>query len=203
MKTPEYNVDQLYKGNVTVYTEANPNPNSMKFMLNFMLIRDGGSYDFPDKESASESPLALAIYDNFSFVQRVFFMSNFITLTKDEATEWMDVIPKLKTFIKGYIEDENPVFNPKEAAVETSQEEDSEVIMKIKAVLEEYVKPAVESDGGAISFGEFQEESGQLKVLLQGSCSGCPSSTITLKNGIENLMTRMVPEVKEVVSEGI
>lgn len=202
MSDIKYNKEELYNiPLITIYTESNPNPNSMKFMLNFMLIKDGGSIDFPDVDSAKTSPLAQELF-GFDFVKRVFYMNNFVTITKDESVEWIDVVPQLKGFIKQYFEDKKPLFTEDQAEtiVETT---DSEVIAKIKGILDEYIKPAVEMDGGAIQFDSFDEESGNLKVLLQGSCSGCPSSTITLKQGIQNLMQRMVPQVKEVVAEGV
>lgn len=203
MSDVKYNKEELYNiPVVTIYTESNPNPNSMKFMLNFVLIKDGGSIDFPDVESAKNSLLAQELF-GFTYVKRVFYMANFITLTKDDSVEWIDVVPELKGHIKKYFEDKKPLFdeNQSDTIVETNN--DTPVIAKIKGVLEEYIKPAVEMDGGAIQFDSFDEESGLLKVLLQGSCSGCPSSTITLKQGIQNLMQRMVPQVKEVVAEGV
>lgn len=204
MSEVKYNQDQLYANKVTIYTEANPNPNSMKFMLNFMLVPDGENFDFPDTESTKEaSPLAEALFD-FPYVQRVFFMNNFITITKSEDKDWVEVIPELRPFIKDYLEAKKPVFTENKID-ELKKEEttDSEAIAKIKGILDEYIKPAVEMDGGAIQFHSFSEDDGVLKVLLQGSCSGCPSSTITLKQGIENMMKRMVPQVKEVIAEGV
>jgi len=180
----------------------------MKFVLNFELVPDGLSFDYPSHESALEegkiSPLAADLFQ-FPFIQRVFIASNFVTVTKDEATQWEDVLRDVKAFIKIYFEEEQPVFDEstikKNTVVVSSNE--SETVQKIKAVLDQYVRPAVESDGGAISFHSFDETDGSVKVLLQGSCSGCPSATLTLKAGIENLLTRMVPEVKEVVAEGV
>ncbi|MBX2841301.1 MAG: NifU family protein [Flammeovirgaceae bacterium] len=198
----EYNKDQLYKRNLTIYTEANPNPNSMKFMLNFMILSEGENADFPDLESAKNSPLAQELFQ-FSYVTRVFYMSNFITITKDDATEWPSVIPELKEFIKKYFEAEKPIFNEDQPDTIVELNNDTEAVKKIKGVLDEYIKPAVEMDGGAIQFHSFDEQSGLLKVLLQGSCSGCPASTITLKSGIETMMKRMVPQVQEVIAEGI
>ncbi|MBC7923624.1 MAG: NifU family protein [Ferruginibacter sp.] len=188
---------------VTVYTEANPNPNSMKFVLNFTLVPEGATFDFPDAESAAQgSPLAAELFA-FNHVRRVFITANFVTVTKDEATEWPDVIPSLRSFVKAYFEAEKPVLTQQrmDAADAALNVNDSEVVRKIKSLLDEYVRPAVESDGGAINFYSFHE--GTVKVHLQGSCSGCPSSTLTLKAGIENLLKRMVPEVKEVVAEGV
>lgn len=184
---------------VSIYTESNPNPNSLKFVANFMLIQEGISRDFPSINDTQDAPLAKALFDSFPFIQRVFYMSNFITVTKDEATEWYEVKDNIQQFIKNYLEEEKPILTEeiKQTLDDELTGDDSEA--KIKGVLEEYIRPAVEMDGGAITFHSFNE--GVVKVLLQGSCSGCPSSTITLKSGIENLLKRMVPEVKEVVAE--
>lgn len=198
----------MLKRPIFIYTELSPNPNSMKFVLNFELVPDGLSFDYPSHASALEegkiSPLAADLFQ-FPFVQRVFIASNFITLTKDEQTQWEEVLRDVKAFIKIYFEEEQPVFDQstisKNTVVVSANE--SETVQKIKAVLDQYVRPAVESDGGAINFHSFDEADGKVKVLLQGSCSGCPSSTLTLKAGIENLLTRMVPGVREVVAEGV
>jgi Fe-S cluster biogenesis protein NfuA len=193
---------------VFVYTELSPNPNSMKFVLNFELVPDGLSFDYPSVEAALEpgkaSPLASDLFQ-FPHVKRVFIASNFVTLTKDDETAWEDVLRDTKQFIKIYFEENHPVFEQQTIDKNTVivDERDSDTVQKIKAALDQYVRPAVESDGGAINFHSFNEDSGVVKVLLQGSCSGCPSSTLTLKAGIENLLTRMVPNVKEVVAEGV
>lgn len=202
-QTPAYNDHERYRTRVIhVYTEANPNPNSMKFMLNFMLIKDGGSIDFPDVSAAAHSPLAKALFA-FPYVKRVFFMNNFVTVTKDEGTEWAEILQELRTFFKDYFGAEKPVFDEEQKELIVEANNDTEVIRKIKGVLDEYIRPAVEMDGGAIQFHAFDEVSGVLKVYLQGSCSGCPSSMVTLKGGIENLMRRMVPQVQLVEAEGI
>ncbi|MFN8346031.1 MAG: NifU family protein [Spirosomataceae bacterium] len=192
---------------VFIYTEASPNPNSMKFVLNFELVPEGLSFDYPDLKSTQEegksSPLAGDLFQ-FPFVQRVFLASNFLTLTKDDTTDWGDVILDTKQFLKIYFEENHPVFEQKTIERNTAVlDTDSPEVRQIKTVLEDYVRPAVESDGGAISFHSFEEATGTVKVLLQGSCSGCPSSTLTLKAGIQNLLTQMVPGVKEVVAEGV
>jgi len=196
----------MLKRNTMIYTELSPNPNSMKFVLNYELVSDGLSFDYPDmaatldKEKAS--PLASDCFQ-FPFVQRVFLASNFITITKDNETEWEEVLGDFKKFLKIYFDDENPVFA--QSAIENNtlivDANDSETVGKIKAALDQYVRPAVESDGGAINFLDFDEETGKVMVVLQGSCSGCPSATITLKDGIERLLTSMVPQVKEVVAQ--
>jgi NFU1 iron-sulfur cluster scaffold homolog, mitochondrial len=194
----------MLKPQIFIYTEATPNPNSMKFVLNFELVPESLSFDYSSQDEAlkgeKESPLAVELF-GFDFVKRVFISSNFVTLTKDEATQWENVLFELKQFFKAYFEDKKPVFAENTMKSLEVTESDSETVQKIKLVLNDYIRPAVESDGGAINFHSFEE--GVVKVLLQGSCSGCPSSTITLKNGIENLLTRMVPEVKEVVAEGV
>jgi NFU1 iron-sulfur cluster scaffold homolog, mitochondrial len=183
---------------VTVYTESNPNPNSMKFVLNFMLVPDGTSVDFPDPLSAARCPLALDLF-RFSFVKRVFIAANFVTVTKEEGMDWSEVTPILKPFIKAFFEEDKPLFL--DEISNDIKNDDPEIVKKIKGILDEYVRPAVESDGGNITFHSFNE--GVVKVHLQGSCSGCPSSTMTLKSGIERLLTSMLPEVKEVIAEGV
>lgn len=184
---------------INIYTESNPNPNSLKFVVNYMLMPEGISRDYPSKESASEAPLAMALFDKFTFVTNVFYMSNFITVTKQEETEWFEVKAEVQAYIKDFLTSGKSLIT--ETITENIDEEltgdDTET--RIKGVLEEYIKPAVEMDGGAIKLASYKE--GVVTVTLQGSCSGCPSSTITLKNGIENLLKRMVPEVKEVVAE--
>lgn len=193
---------------VMIYTELSPNPNSMKFVLNFEITPDGLSFDYPNRaETVVEgkaSPLVADIFQ-FPFVQRVFVAANFITITKDEETMWEEVLVDFKKFLKIYFEESHPVFAQQTIDKNTVivDSRDSDVIQKIKAALEEYVRPAVESDGGAINFASFNELTGQVKVHLQGACSGCPSSTVTLKQGIERLLTTMIPEVKEVVAEGV
>ncbi|WP_460634759.1 NifU family protein [Larkinella harenae] len=192
---------------VSLYTESSPNPNSMKFVVNFPLVPEGLSFDYADASEAlitgKDSPLVVALF-GFDFVKRVFIASNFITVTKDEETEWEEVLFEVKQFIRSYFNDQKPVFAKQTIDSNTTKvEADSPTIQKIKSVLDQYIRPAVESDGGAISFHSFDDESGTVKVLLQGSCSGCPSSTLTLKAGIENLLTRLVPDVKQVEAEGV
>ncbi|MDX2046840.1 MAG: NifU family protein, partial [Chitinophagaceae bacterium] len=135
----------------------------------------------------------------------VFIASNFVTLTKTPDTDWEEVKPSIRQFLKDYLEEGKIVINEEEIAVlkqESSNNisaDDDDVVKRIKELLENYVKPAVEMDGGAIQFKSYNE--GTVNLMLQGSCSGCPSSMITLKSGIEQMMKRMIPEVKEVVAE--
>lgn len=181
--------------NIHIYLESNPNPNSLKFVINEILVPDGMSFDFPDVESANDAPLAKELFA-YPFVDRVFYMSNFITVTKKEDVEWLEVQEKLKNHIRSFLEAGKLILDVKAPASDDS-EADSETVKKIKNILDEYIRPAVEQDGGAITFHSFRE--GIVTVALQGSCSGCPSSTVTLKAGIENLFRRMMPEEVQAV----
>jgi len=183
---------------VNIYTESNPNPNSLKFVADFWLLEDGTA-DYANAQSAENCPLAQDLF-RFSFVKRVFITTNFITVTKADDIEWEEITPMLKALIKAYLEEDKPLFHEKIKA-DVISADDPEIVQKIKVLLEEYIRPAVESDGGAINFSSFED--GVVKVELQGSCSGCPSSTITLKAGIENLFKQMIPEVKEVIAVGV
>ena len=176
--------------NIHIYLESNPNPNSLKFVVNEMLIPEGLSFDFPDAESAENAPLAKELFA-YPFVDRVFYMSNFITVTKKEDVEWLEIQGKLKDHIKNFLESGKYIIEIHEPEAAPAGEE-TETVKKIKTILEEYIRPAVEQDGGAITFHSFQD--GIVKVRLQGSCSGCPSSMVTLKAGIENLFKRMMPD---------
>ncbi len=181
--------------NISIYLESNPNPNSLKFVVNEMLVPDGLSFDFPNRESATQAPLAQELFD-YPFVDRVFYMSNFITVTKRDDVEWVEIQHILKDHIAKFLEAGRFIMELKDANAEAAEPE-TETVKKIKSILEEYIRPAVEQDGGAITYHSFHD--GIVKVKLQGSCSGCPSSMVTLKAGIENLLTRMIPgEVKAV-----
>ena len=154
--------------------------------------------------TAPNPPLATELF-SFPFIRAVFIASNFVTLTKTAETDWEDVIPSIRQFLKDYLEEGKGVINEdeivsirKESSNEVSADDD-DVVKRIKELLENYVKPAVEMDGGAIQFRSYED--GVVNLMLQGSCSGCPSSMITLKAGIEGMMKRMIPEVKEVVAE--
>ena len=188
---------------ISIYTEMTPNPETMKFVAN-KLLYPGKSIDFPDVESANPSPLALELF-GFPFIKSVFIASNFVTLTKTSETDWNDVIPSIRQFLKEYLEELKPVINEDEVASMKQEStnmvaaDDDDVVVRVKELLENYVKPAVEMDGGAIQFKSYRD--GVVNLMLQGSCSGCPSSMITLKAGIEGMMKRMIPEVKEVVAE--
>ncbi|HMH33490.1 MAG TPA: NifU family protein [Puia sp.] len=187
---------------ISIYTEMTPNPETMKFVAN-KLLYPGKSIDFPDVETAKPSALAIELF-GFPFIKSVFIASNFVTLTKTADTDWNDVIPTIRHFLKEYLEEGKAVINEEEIIVAKSDgnaiaADDTDIVKRIKELLENYVKPAVEMDGGAIQFRSYQE--GVVNLMLQGSCSGCPSSMITLKAGIEGMMKRMIPEVREVVAE--
>lgn len=193
---------------VMLYTEQTPNPESLKFVTNRMLYK--GTADFREKELADEwSPLAQTLFD-FPYVKGVYICNNFVTISKEMNYAWEDIMLKLKEYIKAYVSEDKAIisdgFEDAMAKIEAEQGvsyeysgEEVELVKKIKDLIETYVKPAVEMDGGNIELKSFKE--GIVTVILQGSCSGCPSSTVTLKSGIEGMLKRMVPEVKEVVSE--
>jgi len=191
-----------------LYTEQTPNPESLKFVTNRMLYR--GTADFPDADFAKEwSPMAAALYD-FPYVKAVYISNNFVTVTKEFNYEWADIMLKLKEFIKNYISEGNELVKDgladKLAEIEAERgagieysEDEATIVKKIKDLIETYVKPAVEMDGGNIEFKSFKE--GTVTLVMQGACSGCPSSTVTLKAGIEGMLKRMVPEVRDVQAE--
>jgi Fe-S cluster biogenesis protein NfuA len=191
---------------VSIYTEMTPNPETMKFVAN-KLLYPGKSIDIAEEAHAIASPLAKELF-SFPFIKSVFIASNFITLTKSADTEdWQDVIPTIKTFLKEFLEaggvvvNEEEVAKFKQEATNTVHADDDDIVKRVKELLENYVKPAVEMDGGAIDFKSFVD--GVVTVQMKGSCSGCPSSTMTLKAGIENLLKRMVPEVVAVEAEAV
>jgi len=188
---------------ISIYTEMTPNPETMKFVAN-KLLYPGKSIDFPDVETAKPSPLAVELF-GFPFIKAVFIASNFVTLTKNPETDWNDVTSTIRQFLKEYLEEGKAIINEEEVATIKTEStnnihaDDSDVVKRIKELLDNYVRPAGEMDGGAIQFKSY--DAGTVNLMLQGSCSGCPSSMITLKAGIEGMMKRMIPEVQEVVAE--
>ncbi len=195
------------KSPVMLYTEETPNPEALKYVTNRMLYR--GIAEFKEPELATEwSPLAHSLME-LPYVKSVYFNNNYVTITKEFNYEWAEIMLKLKEFVKNYIENGGTVvldgfseFIEKESAAQNATQfsgEDGDIARKIKELIDMYVKPAVEGDGGNIEFKSY--EKGKVHVIMQGSCSGCPSSTVTLKSGIEGMLKRMVPEVQEVVQE--
>lgn len=183
---------------ISIYTEATPNPEALKFVANKMLIPSNSAH-FESADQTKESELASQLFV-FPFVKEVFIMNNFVTVTKLKEYDWYEVMHDIRHFLKEFLETDQEVIQSSYFATEQTESagEDSEVIAKIKNVLETYVKPAVEMDGGAIEFVNF--ENGKVELVLKGACSGCPSSTVTLKQGIEEMMKRMVPDVTEVTA---
>ncbi len=190
-----------------LYTEQTPNPEALKYVTNHLLYK--GIADFNDKEIAAQwSPMANSLME-LPYVKSAYFNQNYVTITKEFNYEWSDIMLKIKEFVKDYIEKGGTVieegyaeFAAQQAAASTAGQfsgEDGEIARKIKELIDTYVKPAVEGDGGNIEFKSYDK--GVVHVQMQGSCSGCPSSTVTLKSGIEGMLKRMVPEVTEVVQE--
>ncbi len=193
---------------VIIYTEQTPNPESLKFVTSRMLYH--GTADFRTEDLAKEwSPIGTELFE-MPFVKGVYVSNNFVTITKEFNYSWDDIMLKIKDFIKAYVQDGKPILKDGfgEAMEKLEAEKGAgyeytgdqlEIVKKIKELINTYVKPAVEMDGGNIEFKNFNE--GIVTVVLQGSCSGCPSSSVTLKSGIEGMLKRMVPEVTEVVAE--
>jgi Fe-S cluster biogenesis protein NfuA len=196
------------KAPVLIYTEQTPNPETLKFVTNRMLYK--GTADFKTLELADEwSPLASELFARPE-INGVYIANNYVTLTKIESKDWYEIMPALKDFIKIYLQEDKAVvkegFAEAMEAIESERranhdysEEDAQIASKIKELIETYVKPAVEMDGGNIEFRRY--EAGKVYVIMQGACSGCPSATVTLKAGIESMLKRMVPQVEEVVAD--
>ena len=184
---------------VTVYAESTPNPSVQKFVANKKLV--ASSFEFESIDTAKGSPLATELF-HFPFVKRVFLDENYISVTKFDVADWNDITMELREFIRAYIENDKEIINS--AHVETTNatsealdddfEKLDDISKQIVNILEEYVKPAVASDGGNIKFMSYDDASKTVKVVLQGACSGCPSSTFTLKNGIENMLKEMLKD---------
>lgn len=188
-----------------IYTERTPNPEVIKFVADRMLV-NGPGLDYNSTTQNIKSPLAKQLFQ-FPFVTNVFIASNYVAVTKIKELEWEEVMAELRDFIKRFLNAGNNVLEEsvsteKGIITESANQEQiivSEIEIKINNILNEYIKPAVEQDGGAIVFRSFKD--GVVTVAMQGACSGCPSSTMTLKAGIEGLLKRMIPEVNSVVAE--
>jgi Fe-S cluster biogenesis protein NfuA len=193
---------------VTVYAEMTPNPSTMKFVANKYLLITGDSAEFSSQSDAKGySPMAEELF-HFPFVKNVFMAANFVTITKTDNVPWDFITMELREFIKNWIAEGKDVLIQMPAPKTTSVEKEGQVSKEytpsefddaIRSLLDEYVRPAVENDGGAIDFRGY--DNGVVTVVMRGSCAGCPSSTATLKGGIENLLKSHLPEVKEVVAE--
>lgn len=196
---------------VSVYAEMTPNPSTMKFVANKYILGTGDSAEFNSMaETKGYSPLAEELF-KLPFVKGVFIASNFVTITKTDNLSWDFITMELREFVKNWLTEgkdvlvmmppKNPLPTNDESSDAAPQKvfEPSEYDEAIIHLLDEFVRPAVENDGGAIDFRGYED--GVVTVVLKGSCSGCPSSTATLKGGIENLLKQHLPEVKEVVAE--
>lgn len=198
-----------------VYIEGTPNPSSMKFVANKLLLVSGATAEYTAPTEATDAPIARKLFE-FPFVKRVFIASNFITITKSDSVEWEEIGSELRVFLTDYLNKGNMVIArlPQQNVAKDSSFKETvaintqhvapanDVENKIIEVLEQYIRPAVEQDGGLITFKELRD--GVVTVQMRGSCSGCPSSTMTLKAGIEALLKRLLPDVvKEVVSEAV
>lgn len=203
----ESNTQTKTKNPVLLYTERTPNPEALKFVTNMMLFK--GTADFQEEELAQTySPLARELFE-FPYVKGVYISNNFVTVTKELNYNWDDIMLKVKAFIKDYVQEDKTIIEDsfqeyideqeavkREKAGITYSGDEGEIVERIKELIDTYVKPAVAGDGGNIEFESFDD--GVVSVLLQGACSGCPSSLITLKSGIEGMLKRMIPEVKSV-----
>ena len=179
---------------ITVYTETTPNPTVMKFVANKRLVPT--VIEYKSIEEASEAPMAATLLTRFPFIEEVFFDDNYISLTKKGMEEWEMIAADLRDYIRKYLSEGRPIINP--AEIKRRQEEaqarllsmvtTDEISQQIVAIIEQYVKPAVASDGGNIQFISYNRDTHHIEVLLQGACSGCPSSTQTLKKGIEVIL---------------
>ncbi len=187
---------------VSIYAESTPNPTVMKFVANKPLAT--GTFEFKNIDDAVHSPLAKALF-SFPFVKEVFISANYVSVMKYNVAEWQEISMEIREFIRKFIEDGKPVLNDEilnatNASKNISEANTPEAVVKnhtdlekeIISILDEYVKPAVASDGGHILFDSFNVDTKTVKVILQGACSGCPSSTITLKNGIETMLKEML-----------
>jgi len=186
----------IKKSPITIYAESTPNPSAMKFVANKKLVNQ--SISFKDIDEAIDAPLVKELF-NFPFVKEIFLDENYISISKYDETIWDDIVMELRDFLKNYLEQEKAILgisfsgnnienNPKNFSKNLNETE-----QEIVNILEEYVKPAVASDGGNIIFDSYEDKEKLVKVILQGACSGCPSSTLTLKNGIENILKEMLP----------
>jgi Fe-S cluster biogenesis protein NfuA len=189
--------EKIKKTAVTVYAESTPNPSAMKFVSNKNLVNS--LFEFTSIDQTSKSPLARGLF-NFAYVKSVFIEKNYISITKYDIAVWDEITMELREFIRSHIEDSKPIVELDSNDIITHSEEQKikefdkldDISKEIINILEEYVKPAVAADGGNIQFKSYDADSKKVSVILQGACSGCPSSTFTLKNGIENMLKEML-----------
>ena len=178
---------------IKIHTEGTPNPNALKFVLSKVIL-ESGSANFPDKNSSSNSPLAQKLFEVTS-VKEIFFGRDFITVSKTAESAWDDIYDALLKIINNHFESGEQILLKSKV---TSLKGSNDIEQKIHEILDAQIRPAVASDGGDVIFDSYKD--GILKLHLQGSCSHCPSSIMTLKVGIESMLKKAIPEIKEVVS---
>ena len=185
----------------TLYAEMTPNPNVMKFVANQFIT--GVIVEVKGKEEAKKVPIALALFNNFPFIKEVFLQDNYLSVMAQEGVDWQMEALEIRQFLLEYLQNGETIVEDDFVQPKSNIEQELEnkvytsVEKEIQKILDEYIKPAVASDGGNIALIEFNEETKTARMLLQGACSGCPSSTMTLKNGIEAMLKEMLPNVVE------
>ena len=187
--------EPLKKVPITIYAESTPNPGVMKFVANKKLVEE--IFEYKTIDETTHAPLAQKLF-HFPFVKEVFMDTNYISITKFDVSEWDEIVLEIREFLRSYLEEGNQIMIPvQEEAVEKNSESSSEpldeISQQIVGIIEEYIKPAVAADGGNILFDSYNTDDKSVQVILQGACSGCPSSTFTLKSGIENMLKEMLP----------
>ena len=187
--------EPLKKVPISIYAESTPNPGVMKFVANKKLVEQ--IFEYKTIDETTYAPLAQKLF-HFPFVKEVFMDTNYISITKFDVSEWDEIVLEIREFLRSYLEEENEIMMPvqEEAAdknSESSSEPLDEISQQIVGIIEEYIKPAVAADGGNILFDSYNTDDKSVQVILQGACSGCPSSTFTLKSGIENMLKEMLP----------
>ena len=180
---------------ITVYAESTPNPNVMKFVLNKQLFKE--VHEFKNVDDTKNAPIAQSLF-NFPFVKEVFLDFNFISITLNSKYDWNENVMEIREFIRSYIQDGNNIIDENSiknipSKLDLNIEKLDDISKQIIEIIEKHVKPAVASDGGNIVFESYEKDTKNVNVILQGACSGCPSSTVTLKNGIENMLKQMLP----------
>ncbi len=188
------NIKEKKNNPISIYTESTPNPAVLKFVSNKLIVEN--NLEFNNIDEAQNMEFAKKLFE-FSYVKNIFLSKNFVSITKYEIKNWDEIVHELRSFIKNYLEN-NKIHETlvKKEKVDVKLDDTSE---KIISILDEYIKPAVSSDGGNILFDSYDSEKKLVKVILQGACSGCPSSTVTLKNGIENMLKEMLEGQVETV----
>ncbi|UMB62082.1 NifU family protein [Lutibacter sp. A80] len=189
---------------VEIYSEVTPNPSVLKFVANKKLV--ASDLEYKNIEEAKNSPLATELY-NFPFVKEIFISENYVSITKFDVVEWSEITNEIRSFIKEFVANGKTIVNESKQPTTNKQNESvqledlDDVSKQIIAILDEHIKPAVAADGGNILFQSYEENTKTVNVILQGACSGCPSSTITLKNGIENMLKQLIPgQIEQVVA---